>query len=195
MVPKGTQGCLFDSVFLGIHDWQQSQCESHLCKGQASEQEEDRQIKNERSELGPGRWAQEQLYRRPETPISFASLPCLGSHSFSLVYRTGQWDDPALTRRTERRETQQCVITRFTQEESTGGLHSKPLFIVNCKARWGCHEHLRELSFPSLPGNLCQCWTALGRKERFCLTYFTKFMVKYDYSSYDFTKSENMMYG
>lgn len=50
----------------------------------------DRPIQKESSELGPGRWAQEQSYNRPETLIGFESLPCLASHSFSLVCRTGQ---------------------------------------------------------------------------------------------------------
>lgn len=60
---------------------------------------------------------------------------------------------------------------------SQEGLHGKILlevctqnpFVVNCKARWGCHEYLREQSLPSFPGNPWQHWTILGRRERFCL--------------------------
>lgn len=59
----------------------------------------DRHTQNKSRELGPGRWAQEQSYSRRETLANFKSLLGLGSHSFSLVYRTGA----------EGMKTQRCV--------------------------------------------------------------------------------------
>lgn len=144
-------------------------------------------------EIGPRRWAHEELYSRPETMISFESLPCLGSHSLSSVYRTSQvrWSCPRC--RAERRETQQCVTGTFTREKISGGLHPSPLFIPKCKATWGCHEHLRE-ELPQPPWKPVQALNHPWEGSRdFWLMYITKFMVNNGFSSYDFIKSQNMM--
>lgn len=123
----------------------------------------DSKIQKETSEPGPGRWAQEQPYNRPETLIS------LGSHSFSSVYRTGQvgWSCPHLWGCGK--ETQRYVTGRFTREEITGGLHPKTLFIVHCKSRWGCPEHCREQSLPSLRANCDSAEPPLGGRRGFVL--------------------------
>lgn len=140
-----------------------------MCQGQACEQ--DGQTYPTWKEW-TGNRAQEQLYSRPETLVNSESLLGLGSHSFSLVYTTGQVGQSYPHPCDWRSENPRVCPGRFALEEVSGGLHSNALFTANCKARRSCQEHLRELNISSLPGNLCP-WS----KESFCLTHFTKLMV------------------